>query len=329
MALRRHLITFLLPIALVLFIQFSRLLELMSSSESVHDKTDQPLHVRRQEQPNARNISELVNTNQDDILGDTRGSIHTASDSNSSENIAIQSKTGAAEVDRSGSCLALKAHEKGHWHHNRVDNFSVALDKISIQQQYYPREIDWIKGTNLPPNFNKHQCNDTNPGEYYLTGLGNQCGCDASGFRPSFSSWVYNKAEDVIYATENSVLRLANQLIKTNSTLCFAGDSIDLQIYQSIQRQLERLRGLQQFHFNRSLNVSFKMREIPVDYSRPCGKLHAGFRPCGFKAMTSLKETVLADYNDDKSVGLVRYIKFYGWSPVSLLLVILSSTSVN
>lgn len=122
----------------------------------------------------------------------------------------------------------------------------------------------------------------------------------------------------VASTTQHSVLRLVHRLIKTNSTLCFAGDSIDLQLWESIQRQLSRLNRLRHLHFDSSLDVSFETREIPVSYSSPCGNLAAGFRPCGFKQMKSLKEIVLRNNlysNNVDRVGLLRYIKFYGWSP--------------
>jgi hypothetical protein len=214
-------------------------------------------------------------------------------------------------------------------HHLPVSSDKILQD-TSIQHQYYPKEIDWIVGTNSPPSFDKHQCTNNGKGEFYLTGLGNQCGCDASGFHPSHSSWIYNSEKEsddtensndiqttIMPSDEQSVLRLVQRLIKSNSTLCFAGDSIDLQLYQSIERQLQRLEGLEQLYYNKSLDVSFETREVPVNYSTPCGALHAGFHPCGFKRMTSLKETLVRSKSSKLGggIGLIRYIKFYGWSP--------------
>ena len=331
---RRYFIICLLPITLFLFMQFSRLLKLTSSFEAATDEIDAPLHGGRQIKFNANKTSRTArkgqNPNGTSISAKNRMNeaqslslrLRMQQNEMSTANVSNQSKADdAKDGPPPGSCLALKEHEKGHWIHVRLDNSSVVLEHKQIYKQHYPRELNWMKGIELPPNFNKHQCNGANPGEYYITGLGNQCGCDASGFHPSYSSWVYNKTEHGTYSTENGVLRLANRLIKTNSTLCFAGDSIDLQIYQSIQRQLERLQGLRQCHFNTPLNVSFELREVPINYSRPCGKLHAGLRPCGFAAMKNLKETVLTHRDYIENVGLVRYIKFYGWSPVSPLLI--------
>ena len=130
--------------------------------------------------------------------------------------------------------------------------------------------------------------------------------------------------------TEHSILCLVKRLIKSNYTLCFAGDSIDLQLYESIFRQLQRLEGLQQKYFNASLSFHFRTREIPVKYNQPCGLLHAGFRPCGYgyKSMKQLKETIVESRSESAGVGLIRYIKFYGWSPwVSVLCFVITASS--
>ena len=131
-----------------------------------------------------------------------------------------------------------------------------------VQQQFYSREKDWMRGLNLPPSFNNTQCaTGTEPGEYYLTGIGNQCGCGNGRFHPTYSSWIANDATLISNSKseqlqEHSILRLVKRLIKSNYTLCFAGDSIDLQLYESVFRQLQRLEGLQQKYFNASLSFN-------------------------------------------------------------------------
>ena len=95
------------------------------------------------------------------------------------------------------SCSALKAHEKGHWHHVSSNNISTSaiFYAAEVQQQFYSREKDWLRGLNLPPSFNNTQCAaGTEPGEYYLTGIGNQCGCGNGRFHPTYSSWIANDA---------------------------------------------------------------------------------------------------------------------------------------
>jgi hypothetical protein len=327
----RRYIVFIVPIALLVYNQFSHLFKLTTTSDVV-EISDHPWPVNSTKTAAAaattatvhkralRNETKPNGTREhtDNVIftGDRNTKSPFASiDIVKTEDEAYRDVTRNDE--RVESCLAIKIHEKGHWNHLSSASASDVLDDIRVKQQYFPREIDWMKGFNLLANFNKTQCNGTLNGEMYITGIGNQCGCDASGFRPTYSTWVYEEDGINVTTPQHSILRLAHRLIKNNSTLCFAGDSIDLQLYQSIERQIQRLENLQQLYFNTSLNVSLETREVPVNYNTQCGKIHAGFRPCGFKAMSSLKEMLFRSrYESDSGrIGVVRYIKFYGWSP--------------
>lgn len=223
------------------------------------------------------------------------------------------------------SCIDLIAHEKGHWlHHPRTtSNISTVLNDSSTRHQYFPNEINWIKGIDLPSSFQPKPC--IGQGEAYTSRLGNKCGCGTREFEPTHSPWVYptdgesttSHPGDEAAPHSNSIVRLVHRLINSDATLCFAGDSIDLQLYDSIHMQLRRFQSLQKFHFNTLYNVSLETREIPVSYRTKCGKLFEGHRPCGFKSMDSIKETLVFvnKESDREKVGRIRYYKFYGWSP--------------
>jgi hypothetical protein len=305
----RRYIVFIVPIALLFYTQLSHLFQLTTTGDFV-DIGDHPWSATSTK---AAAVHKRVVRNETKPLEDTDRIAFTGDANTKSQFVSADIETDDERVE---SCLAIKVHEKGHWRISSV-NSSDVLDDIKVKQQYFPREIDWMKGFGLPPSFNKRQCNGTKNGEMYITGIGNQCGCDVSGFRPTYSAWVYAEGGIDVTVPQPWTLRLAQRLIKNNSTLCFAGDSIDLQLYQSIQRQIQRLGSLQQLHFNTSLNISIETREVPVNYNTQCGSIHAGLRPCGFKAMKSLKEMLFRSRyeSDSDRVGVVRYIKFYGWSP--------------
>jgi hypothetical protein len=305
----RRYIVFIVPIALLFYTQLSHLFQLTTTGDFV-DIGDHPWSATSTK---AAAVHKRVVRNETKPLEDTDRIAFTGDANTKSQFVSADIETNDERVE---SCSAIKVHEKGHWRISSVDSSDV-LDDIKVKQQYFPREIDWMKGFGLPPSFNKRQCNGTKNGEMYITGIGNQCGCDVSGFRPTYSAWVYAEGGIDVTVPQPWTLRLAQRLIKNNSTLCFAGDSIDLQLYQSIQRQIQRLGSLQQLHFNTSLNISIETREVPVNYNTQCGSIHAGLRPCGFKAMKSLKEMLFRSRyeSDSDRVGVVRYIKFYGWSP--------------
>ena len=182
--------------------------------------------------------------------------------------------------------------------------------------------------------------------------MGNQCGCGTRGFQPSHSIWVYDN--DTINSTTflgvrhnpgntnrtkssnpvqlhpylgSATIRLAQRTSKANATLCFAGDSIDLQFYRAIENNLRRLIQLQQLQdTNTPFNIYLTTSNVAVNHTTKPGSIRAGHRPSaedpyhGFRLMDVIEETMV--YMDEDSVegrglrvGRFRYYKFYGWSP--------------
>ena len=155
---------------------------------------------------------------------------------------------------------ALILHEKGEWHH--VYYFD-SINRSNITYLYTPRELDWILyGRNQPTG--KGACKQYRDALMYTSNLGNQCGCKILGFRPSHSVWItansYITTKNIGGNTGDSStlndavisspptfcprgedndhsspfiispsLKLVEKLAKENHTLCFMGDSIDLQ----------------------------------------------------------------------------------------------------
>lgn len=182
----------------------------------------------------------------------------------------------------SDNCEKIVAHEHGHWHHYNTHSEIVGiLNDKSMHQMYFPEEIMWLGGQNQPEDFGK--CVRANKYLMYNSILGHQCGCGVRGFMPSHSEWIYNATtapslpapnastesspiQDYYYAI-SPTLRLARELARTESTLCFSGDSIDYQIYTAMHNNLRRIDQLHDLYHpsgEREKLVNVVSREIPV-----------------------------------------------------------------
>ena len=151
--------------------------------------------------------------------------------------------------------------------------------------------------------------------------MGNQCGCHTSEFQPSDSQWVMDQTlpQHTMpqYAEHSSPsLRLVERLAKANKTICFVGDSIELQFYTALQNNLIRLELLRKVHgWKHVPGIAVKEVKIPVSYSNDTTG------PVDYNkywmTMHEIHEaTVLLNYDDDSfSSTTLRYIKAYGWSP--------------
>ena len=261
-------------------------------------------------------------------------------------------------------CQALMDHESGHWQHYLLDDPSdfkngraSLLNDTSIHKMYFPKEMEWIKGKNLQ-NFGT--CTQSINILMYNSNMGHQCGCGVRGFRPTHSVWVRdnttkNSIGMVKQNTMNSAtttfptsstnhhdnsptFRLVKHLASVDGTLCFAGDSMDFQIYNAMQNNLIRLMQLHQIHnFNTPKPLSIVSREIPVNHTTEPGNINDwylhGHRPPdgdgsflhgrrpppgGFGSMYSILETK-AFFSDGNSSQVrrarIRYYMTYGWSP--------------
>jgi len=150
----------------------------------------------------------------------------------------------------SEECKALMNHDLGHWEHlydspllnNSNINFLSGLNASLINKTYLPIELDWMRGKELPPNW---ECQGDIE-VMYISQVGHQCGCLMPSFRPSLSTWVLqpvDAATEMIPLSHEIIsspsLRLILQLAKENRSLCFAGDSIDLQFYYALKHNIQ------------------------------------------------------------------------------------------
>jgi hypothetical protein len=191
----------------------------------------------------------------------------------------------------SDTCQRLMSHENGTWYHKFSDDIIqtiVTSQDTSIPYLYFPEELAWLQGENLPTSFGT--CTPSDRYLMYNSLLGHQCGCGSNGFRPSHSVWVYNDSstvsrvstytnppqnnDDPDYFKSSSTLRLARLIAIANATLCFVGDSVDYQIYMAMHNNLRRMDQLhKQYHHDgdkekeESGPVYVVMREIPVVHS--------------------------------------------------------------
>lgn len=249
-------------------------------------------------------------------------------------------------------CNILLSHEKGHWQHTTSDTFPSALQSNpSIKRLLFPKEVEWMKGRLPWQGFDT--CKYEKNMLMYNGIVGHQCGCGVRGFEPSLPEWIfdttiksrqYSDEDDAIhpswaeYYESSATLRLARELANANATLCFAGDSIDYQIYYAMQNNLKRVSQLHAMHSSvspRILNVM--TREIVVNHTTTPGTMDDWFLngrrppngdgsfvtgnrppPGGFGSMYSILETKAWFKNEnelDSKLARIRYFMTYGWSP--------------
>jgi hypothetical protein len=223
---------------------------------------------------------------------------------------------------RSRVCGTLEKHMNGRWQHEHLSQpISYNYNTSSYRLDYLPQEIDWLLGKS---DQWRNGCSDGNyredkRGYMYASSMGNQCGCGASAFEPEISRWIWNMTG---HTKSHPSLELVEQIAEANKTLCFAGDSIDLQFYTAILNNLFRSRLFKSMHganSNHMPNVSVYERQIPVVYTNETtGPLDYGrFWMC----MKNIQEaTVTLDYsNGDRHMARLRYYKTYSWAPWNFL----------
>jgi len=235
---------------------------------------------------------------------------------------------------RTNICEALTLHEKGNWQHhyfspNGSEGSIPSWNTSSFQNMYLPQEIDWIEGNKLPSTNSSttNKCNTR--GVMYTSPMGNQCfpWCGVEGFRPSHSVWTVQNSGDnddarmtttTTRGRNNSQqhhylgspsLRLIQRLAKFNETLCFAGDSIDFQIYAALLNNLQRIQLLQSQSDDNRVRISLESREIPVNYTKEYGEGAEWIK--GWMVMRNIPETrVTLEYGDGNiSTSAFRWYK--------------------
>ena len=235
-----------------------------------------------------------------------------------------------------GWCRALRSHEGGRWVHvsygggNNATSSSLNASQANasvpdaaamgtLSRDYYPAEVDWLRGIGRPATYDKWECKRRQikpDGLMYLTGLGNQCGCGTGEFEPSHSAWTVAGA---LGGAENATAwgrrRLSQwasdgafRLVKAlaGRTLCFVGDSIDLQFYHAVGHGLRRAKALY------GLNITVDVSRVPVNYTNETGASYYGK---GFRYLSFVEQTnvTIDDYR-----ASIQYVKFYGWAPMHL-----------
>ena len=254
-------------------------------------------------------------------------------------------------------CNAILAHEKGHWAEVKQESFIFFMrNNSSFRQLMFPKEKDWMKG--FYPWYGFGKCKKEKNMLMYNGLLGHQCGCGVRGFEPSLPEWIYNTSINpstlsglgitntnefhpswTDYYKTSATLRLARKLANANATLCFAGDSIDYQIYFGMKNNLKRISQLHNMHFSGSPEiVSILDRLIPVNHTTEPGTMDdwylTGKRPPdgdgsfvngrrpppgGFGSLHSILETKAffkeVGDSDDVKLARIRFFMTYGWSP--------------
>ena len=193
------------------------------------------------------------------------------------------------------NCKTLELHEGGHWKHRYTSDVNASLHSSnsmnkSLQNMYFPSEINWMAGHNWPAD-KWTECHWFTHGIslMYQSNMGNQCGkCQLKGFQPSLSTWVSavdnaskslfddtqskrqlqstsrnKKKEDVevLSPTLRLIERLATS--KHHKTLCILGDSIDFQFYDALRHNLMRQQTLQSI-----INITLSDKKVvPVNYN--------------------------------------------------------------
>jgi len=235
---------------------------------------------------------------------------------------------------RTGDYTALMRHEEGEWQHQyRISSNNTSL-KYFIENQtfntsvlcqtYLPQEREWMVGTKVPESYWSTREADRSDGLMYKSFLGNQYGaCQLPEFEPSISTWVSKSHHQQQQTKKNNdyegilspTLRLILRLAQTNQSLCFAGDSIDFQMYDALIHNLQRQRLLQNM-----INISMNDERyvVPVNYTNDTGFPEYE----GWMTISEIKErsVSLSYMNDDNTTmqtysTTIRYFQMYGWSP--------------
>jgi hypothetical protein len=209
-------------------------------------------------------------------------------------------------------CKSMLQHESGHWRHNHFRQSTNPNNISSLNELHYlPQEVDWLHGSSKEW---ESGCKKADlRGYMYASTMGNQCGCGTAGFEPTDSEWVWDSDGESNVDLSPS-FQLLNRLARANKTMCFAGDSIDLQFYTAIVNNLMRLKLLQnqypnQQPFDQLPKVSIQEHSIPVVYSNETTG------PTDYKqfwmCMKDIQETIVTlDYmTEEKYTAFLRYFK--------------------
>ena len=141
-------------------------------------------------------------------------------------------------------------------------------------------------------------------------------------FHTSLSEWVpagnitsSKSASDRAPNNENITspsLQLIWQLAETNSSLCFAGDSIDLQFYEALRNNLQRQKQLQY-----KMNISIVTASIPANYTNATGvPMYTDWMTMSHIQQTTVSITYSLDNGQERHISTnFRYFQMYGWSP--------------
>lgn len=274
---------------------------------------------------------------------------------------ATHNSFSSERVSLDNNCKTLLSHAQGYWKHHPYN--STLLNDATMRRLFFPKEKDWIRGRHLSVDF--RTCTASKNVLMYNGIVGHQCGCGVRGFQPSLSEWVHDaksKRSMPTFSTaslpnatttttlptswseyyENSAtLRLVRQLANANATLCFAGDSIDYQIFHAMKNNLLRIDQLHNMHHPENLRLlTVRYRDFPINHTtkpgttddwyllgrRPPdgdGSFLNGRRPPagGHGSMISILETkaYFRDSIDDQNkMARIRYFMTYGWSPWNL-----------
>jgi hypothetical protein len=215
-------------------------------------------------------------------------------------------------------CQALMNHDRGHWEHEHSNELLNDTSSF-MNKTYLPIEVEWMRGKEYPisPTWG---CQGE-IGLMYVSQIGHQCGYQMQSFHTSLSKWVStgnNTSSKSAHRGPNEnitspSLQLILQLAETNSSLCFAGDSIDLQFYEALRNNLQRQKQLQY-----KVNISLVATSIPANYTNATGvPMYTGWMTMSYIQQTTVSITYysLDDGQERHSTTNFRYFQMYGWSP--------------
>jgi hypothetical protein len=210
-------------------------------------------------------------------------------------------KVGRSEFN----CRDIEQHMQGHWQHKSALtewNSSYEYNSSSYHFDYLPEEVDWLHGKSddWRGGCSMGAYQKDKRGYMFASPMGNQCGCGTSTFMPVDSQWMWNRTthESKDRKGHYYSFQLVEQLAKTNKTMCFVGDSIDLQFYTALVNNILRTQLFESSqNSDRMPKVSVDQRLIPVVYSNETtGPLdYAKYWMC----MQQIQETIVSiDYNN-------------------------------
>jgi hypothetical protein len=215
------------------------------------------------------------------------------------------------------TCDAFEKHMQGHWKHKTLMKpNSYDYNMSSYQFDYFQQEVDWLYNTSdewrtgCKADIYKRD----KRGYMYATAIGHQCGCGSTAFDPADSKWIWNRTEDYGGYDTHPSFDLMEKIAKENKTMCFAGDSIDLQFFTALVNNLYRTRLFKSMHGNYDMpDVSVDQRPIPAVYSNETtGPVnYAKYWMC----MQNIQEALVTfDYNTDGAIktshtARLRYYK--------------------